>query len=111
MWPDLFIVGGGVSRRPEKFLPMVTLNTPIVPATLQNEAGIAGAAYLSAQDEAEVSLSGQALRKGGNPAGAELVRPHADKEAGYRSAQSLVILVQRLVLVLHLDLVGELRVI
>ena len=39
----------GVSRRAEKFLPMVTLNTPIVPATLQNEAGIAGAAYLSAQ--------------------------------------------------------------
>ncbi len=51
LWPDLFIVGGGVSRRAEKFLPMVTLNTPIVPATLLNEAGIAGAAYLSAQDE------------------------------------------------------------
>jgi polyphosphate glucokinase len=49
LWPDLFIVGGGVSRRPEKFLPMVTLNTPIVPATLQNEAGIAGAAYLAAE--------------------------------------------------------------
>ncbi len=49
LWPDLFIVGGGVSKRPEKFLPMVTLNTPIVPATLQNEAGIAGAAYLAAE--------------------------------------------------------------
>jgi polyphosphate glucokinase len=49
LWPDLFIVGGGVSRRSEKFLPMITLNTPIVPATLQNEAGIAGAAFLAAQ--------------------------------------------------------------
>jgi polyphosphate glucokinase len=49
LWPDLFIVGGGVSRRAEKFLPMVTLSTPIVPATLQNEAGIAGAAYLAAE--------------------------------------------------------------
>jgi polyphosphate glucokinase len=49
LWPDLFIVGGGVSRRSEKFLPMISLNTPIVPATLQNEAGIAGAAYLAAQ--------------------------------------------------------------
>jgi polyphosphate glucokinase len=49
LWPDLFIVGGGVSRRAEKFLPMITLNTPIVPASLQNEAGIAGAAYLAAQ--------------------------------------------------------------
>jgi polyphosphate glucokinase len=49
LWPDLFIVGGGVSRRSEKFLPLLELNTPIVPATLQNEAGIAGAAYLAAQ--------------------------------------------------------------
>jgi polyphosphate glucokinase len=49
LWPDLFIVGGGVSRRAEKFLPMVMLNTPIVPAVLQNEAGIAGAAYLAAE--------------------------------------------------------------
>jgi polyphosphate glucokinase len=45
--PDLFIVGGGVSRRAEKFLPMITLETQIVPAMLQNEAGIAGAAYLA----------------------------------------------------------------
>ena len=47
--PDLFIVGGGVSRRPEKFLPFIALETPIVPALLQNEAGIAGAAYLASQ--------------------------------------------------------------
>ena len=47
--PDLFIIGGGVSRRPEKFLPFIALDTPIVPATLQNEAGIAGAAYLASQ--------------------------------------------------------------
>jgi polyphosphate glucokinase len=47
LWPDLFIVGGGVSRRAEKFLPMLSLNTPIVAAKLQNEAGIAGAAYLA----------------------------------------------------------------
>jgi polyphosphate glucokinase len=49
LWPDLFIVGGGVSRRSEKFLPFLELSTPIVPAKLQNEAGIAGAAYLAAQ--------------------------------------------------------------
>ncbi len=49
LWPELFIVGGGVSRRAEKFLPLLELNTPIVPAKLQNEAGIAGAAYLAAQ--------------------------------------------------------------
>lgn len=47
--PDLFIVGGGVSRHHEKFLPLLKLKTPIVPATLRNEAGIIGAA-LAAQN-------------------------------------------------------------
>lgn len=49
LWPDLFIVGGGVSRRADRFLPFLDLKTPIVPAKLQNEAGIAGAAYLASQ--------------------------------------------------------------
>jgi polyphosphate glucokinase len=47
LWPDLFVVGGGVSRRAEKFLPLLSLHTPIVPARFLNEAGIAGAAYLA----------------------------------------------------------------
>ncbi|HMK96897.1 MAG TPA: ROK family protein [Acidimicrobiales bacterium] len=47
--PNLFVVGGGVSRRADKFLPLITLETPIVPAKLQNEAGIAGAAYLASE--------------------------------------------------------------
>jgi polyphosphate glucokinase len=47
--PSLFIVGGGVSRRSEKFLPLLQLDAPIVPAKLQNEAGIAGVAYMAAQ--------------------------------------------------------------
>ncbi len=57
LWPDLFIVGGGVSRRAEKFLPMLELNTQIVPAKLQNEAGIAGVAYLAAQGERGTSVA------------------------------------------------------
>ncbi len=44
LWPDLIIVGGGVSRKAEKFLPHVELRTEIVPAALQNDAGIVGAA-------------------------------------------------------------------
>lgn len=47
--PNLFVVGGGVSRRADKFLPLLTLSTPIVPARFQNEAGIVGAAYLSSE--------------------------------------------------------------
>jgi polyphosphate glucokinase len=43
-WPDLFIVGGGISKKHEKFLPLLTLQTEVVPAQLQNEAGIVGAA-------------------------------------------------------------------
>ncbi|MEV7616019.1 polyphosphate--glucose phosphotransferase [Streptomyces sp. NPDC089799] len=48
--PDLFILGGGVSRKPEKFLPLITgIRAEIVPARLQNNAGIVGAA-MAARD-------------------------------------------------------------
>lgn len=43
-WPDLFIIGGGVSKKWRKFLPRLTLPAPIVPAKLRNDAGIVGAA-------------------------------------------------------------------
>ena len=45
--PDLFIVGGGVSKEHEEFLPLLKLLTPIVPAELKNAAGIIGAAALA----------------------------------------------------------------
>lgn len=47
IWPDLIIVGGGISRDSERFLPKLTLNTPIVPAAYHNRAGIIGAAWLA----------------------------------------------------------------
>ncbi|NDR52545.1 ROK family protein [Actinomyces sp. 565] len=43
--PDLFVVGGGVSKKHDKFLPRLELKAPIVPAQLLNTAGIVGAAY------------------------------------------------------------------
>lgn len=43
-WPNLFIIGGGISKEHEKFLPLLTVDTPIVPAQQFNEAGIVGAA-------------------------------------------------------------------
>jgi polyphosphate glucokinase len=46
-WPDLIVVGGGVSRKAEKFLPLLHLRAPIVAAQLQNSAGIIGAAWLA----------------------------------------------------------------
>jgi polyphosphate glucokinase len=48
LWPDLVIVGGGVSKAPEKFMPHLESRAKIVPATLANAAGIIGAA-LSAE--------------------------------------------------------------
>ncbi len=46
-WPDLIIVGGGVSRKAEKFLPRIDVDTEVVPAALQNNAGIVGAAMFA----------------------------------------------------------------
>jgi polyphosphate glucokinase len=46
-WPDLFVVGGGISKSADKFLPLLDLHTPIVPAKLLNSAGIVGAAWLA----------------------------------------------------------------
>jgi polyphosphate glucokinase len=45
--PDLFVVGGGVSKHHAEFLPMLDLTTPIVPAVHRNNAGILGAASLA----------------------------------------------------------------
>ena len=46
-WPDLFIAGGGISRKAEKWIPLLTNRTPVQPATLRNTAGIVGAALAS----------------------------------------------------------------
>ncbi|QRO88233.1 polyphosphate--glucose phosphotransferase [Kytococcus sedentarius] len=45
LWPDLIVVGGGVSKKAEKFLPLLHLRAPIVAAQLKNDAGIIGAAH------------------------------------------------------------------
>jgi polyphosphate glucokinase len=42
--PDLFIIGGGVSERAGRFVPLLTVQAPVVPAAMGNDAGIAGAA-------------------------------------------------------------------
>ena len=49
-WPNLFIIGGGISKDHEKYLPLLTIDTPVVPAQQFNNAGIVGAA-LAARTE------------------------------------------------------------
>jgi polyphosphate glucokinase len=46
--PGLIIVGGGVSKKADRWLPLIDIRTPIVPAQLRNEAGIIGAATAAA---------------------------------------------------------------
>jgi polyphosphate glucokinase len=49
-WPDLFIAGGGISRKADQWVPLLENRTPVVPATLQNTAGIVGAAMAATRD-------------------------------------------------------------
>ena len=44
---DLIVIGGGVSKDHQKYLPKLKLNAPIVPAKHHNRAGIIGAAWLA----------------------------------------------------------------
>ena len=48
IWPDLIIVGGGISRKADKWVPLLENRTPVVAAELQNTAGIVGAAMSAA---------------------------------------------------------------
>jgi polyphosphate glucokinase len=47
LWPELFIIGGGVSRQSDKFVPLLRCATPVVAAALHNDAGIVGAAMVA----------------------------------------------------------------
>ena len=51
LWPDLIILGGGVSKKSSKFIPLLNVRCEVVPARLLNNAGIVGAA-LAARDGA-----------------------------------------------------------
>src|SRR5262245_5002415 len=46
--PDLFVIGGGVSKDEQQFLPLLRVHTPVVAAALRNQAGIIGAALAAA---------------------------------------------------------------
>jgi polyphosphate glucokinase len=68
LWPDLFILGGGVSRKADKFVPLLEgVRTKIVVAELQNGAGIIGAALRAAQARggAAQARGGAAQARGG----------------------------------------------
>jgi polyphosphate glucokinase len=57
LWPDLIIIGGGISKKSEKFFPHLTARTPLVPAEMHNDAGIAGAALAGIPERAAVETA------------------------------------------------------
>lgn len=62
-WPDLFVLGGGVSKKAESFVPLLTCRTKVVPAELLNRAGIVGGALAVHRHVAKHGDEGQAIPK------------------------------------------------
>ncbi|MFJ8670904.1 polyphosphate--glucose phosphotransferase [Streptomyces sp. NPDC093589] len=77
--PELFVIGGGVSRKAEKFLPLIEdIRAEIVPAQLQNNAGIVGAAMAAHAARAD----GPPAADGSPPAAAAPAAPGASSPDG-----------------------------
>src|ERR671920_354408 len=57
LWPDLIVIGGGISKKSEKFFPHLTARTKVVAAEMHNDAGIAGAALAGIPDRAAVKTA------------------------------------------------------
>ena len=72
LWPDLIIIGGGVSKKADKFLSLLTVETEVVAAQLHNEAGIVGAAL--------AAFSAQQPEPSAPEAPVDLDTPPADME-------------------------------
>jgi polyphosphate glucokinase len=71
MWPTLFILGGGVSKNADKFIPRLTTRTPVVPASLRNDAGIVGAAVVAAEGLADAQSTWDDLPSAKRPRSAD----------------------------------------
>jgi len=56
-WPDLFILGGGASKRADNYLQYLTVKTPVVVATLKNNAGIVGGALIAHEKRSREAVS------------------------------------------------------
>jgi polyphosphate glucokinase len=56
-WPDLIVVGGGISKKSDKYFPHLTARTKVVRAVMQNNAGIAGAALAGLPERTAVKTA------------------------------------------------------
>lgn len=71
MWPTLFILGGGVSKNADRFIPRLTTRTPVVPASLRNNAGIVGAAVVASEGLADAQSTWDDLPTAKRPRSAD----------------------------------------
>jgi polyphosphate glucokinase len=67
MWPNLMILGGGVSKQPDRFIPRLTVRCPVVAAALRNDAGIIGAAIVAMERATEAPRPAPPLLPIGTP--------------------------------------------
>ena len=84
MWPTLFILGGGVSKNADRFIPRLTTRTPVVPASLRNDAGIIGAAVVAAEGLADAASTWDDLPRVPAPQGRrrDLIRGSSGVSSG-----------------------------
>jgi polyphosphate glucokinase len=61
MWPKLLILGGGVSKNADRFIPRLHRRAPVVAAELRNDAGIIGAAIVAAEGLADAATTSDDL--------------------------------------------------
>jgi polyphosphate glucokinase len=73
-WPDRIILGGGVSKDADRFLPRLTVRPPVVAARLRNDAGIIGAA-MAASEAADGSPYGRGEARKPSPRAARPPAP------------------------------------
>lgn len=67
MWPNLMILGGGVSKQADRFLPRLTVRCPVVAAQLRNDAGIIGAAIVAVEGTGRAGTARAALPADATP--------------------------------------------
>jgi polyphosphate glucokinase len=62
-WPDLFVLGGGGSKRSDNYMQYLTVKTPVVIAQMKNNAGIVGGALIARDKRARdaVAVSGEPI--------------------------------------------------
>jgi polyphosphate glucokinase len=83
-WPTRIILGGGVSKNADRFIPRLTVRPPVVPARLLNDAGIVGSAMAAVERADAEAAAGGALPAGWEPEPEQAALPDSKPGAELR---------------------------